>query len=114
MKFNFILFNAFVLVCAIGLSCTTTRDIRIGSAFDESQPAKPADIREAINKGTLFLINTQNRDGSWGSFESAVLARFTLEQWLHMMRSGLPQRHCAVWHKWKSRQGGMTNPDGRH
>jgi len=80
MKFNFIpnqmnqIINevgTFVLVCAIGLSCTTTRDIRIGSAFDESQPAKPADIREAINKGTLFLINTQNRDGSWGSFESA-------------------------------------------
>lgn len=66
------LFIACVLLGAIYLSCTgTTSDIRIGSAFDESKPLTSNDINQAIDKGILFLINTQNNDGSWGTFESA-------------------------------------------
>jgi hypothetical protein len=72
MKIRYALLIILVFVCTLGISCNAiTRDIKIGSAFDESQPVKPADIKQSINKGTLFLINTQNRDGSWGTFESA-------------------------------------------
>lgn len=54
------------------LSCANSTDkIRIGDPFDESCPVTSPQIKQAIERGVSFLLNAQNRDGSWGSFESA-------------------------------------------
>lgn len=64
---------AALLALSLLVSCARLgppeRAIHIGTAFDESVSASPKDIKRALEKGTDYLIKTQNPDGSWGSFD---------------------------------------------
>ncbi|MBI1368420.1 MAG: hypothetical protein GC162_07165 [Planctomycetes bacterium] len=58
--------RAFIAICAAAIfaGCATTKPLPKPAAID---PPPPSEIHAAIDRGVTFLLDTQNKDGSWGT-----------------------------------------------
>jgi hypothetical protein len=67
---RFVIVVIITLLSSIHISCgSVDRRIQIGSAFDETGSPTLENLKTGLDRGTQYLIDAQNKDGSWGSFE---------------------------------------------